>query len=55
MNENVDLSQEINPGMPVYPGLPEVKISLHASHEEIDKSVQRGIRISLAQLKSTHA
>ena len=36
MLEIVDLSQEIYPGMPVFPGLPEVKITLHASHEEWD-------------------
>ena len=36
MLEIVDLSQEIYPGMPVFPGLPEVKITVHASHEEWD-------------------
>jgi kynurenine formamidase len=36
MLEIIDLSQEIFSGMPVYPGLPEVKITLHASHEEWD-------------------
>lgn len=34
MAEIIDLSQEIFAGMPVFPGLPEVKISMHASHEE---------------------
>jgi kynurenine formamidase len=34
MPEIIDLSQEIYTGMPVYPGLPEVTISLHVSHEE---------------------
>lgn len=34
MFEIVDLSQEIFSGMPVYKGLPEVKISMHNSHEE---------------------
>jgi kynurenine formamidase len=34
--EIIDLSQEIFPGMPVFPGLPEVRITLHASHEEWD-------------------
>jgi len=28
------LSQEIFTGMPVFPGLPEVKISMHVSHEQ---------------------
>lgn len=36
MIEIVDLSQEIFAGMPVFPGLPEVEITLHASHEEQD-------------------
>lgn len=34
MLEIIDLSQEIFSGMPVFPGLPEVEIKLHASHEE---------------------
>lgn len=34
MPEIIDLSQEIFTGMPVFPGLPEVAISLFASHEE---------------------
>jgi len=36
MLEIIDLSQEIFPGMPVFPGLPEVQITLHVSHEEWD-------------------
>jgi kynurenine formamidase len=36
MLEIIDLSQEIFPGMPVFPGLPEVKITIHASHEQWD-------------------
>src|SRR5262245_15571128 len=36
MSEIVALSQEIFTGMPVFPGLPEVKISVHVSHEEWD-------------------
>ena len=34
MPEIIDLSQEIYDGMPVYKGLPEVKIDMYASHEE---------------------
>lgn len=34
MLEIIDLSQEIFSGMPVFPGLPEVEITLYASHEE---------------------
>lgn len=36
MIEIIDLSQEIYTGMPVFPGLPEVEITLHVSHEEWD-------------------
>jgi len=36
MLEIVDLSQEIFSGMPVFPGLPEVEITVHASHEQWD-------------------
>jgi kynurenine formamidase len=36
MIEIIDLSQEIFPGMPVFPGLPEVQITIHASHEQWD-------------------
>jgi kynurenine formamidase len=36
MLEIIDLSQEIYSGMPVYHGLPEVKISVYASHEQWD-------------------
>jgi kynurenine formamidase len=36
MFEIIDLSQEIYSGMPVFTGLPEVKISVYASHEEWD-------------------
>jgi kynurenine formamidase len=36
MPEIIDLSQEIFAGMPVFPGLPEVKITMHVSHEEWD-------------------
>ena len=37
MPEIIDLSQEIYTGMPVFPGLPEVKITVHVTHEEWDK------------------
>lgn len=36
MAEIIDLSQEIFTGMPVFHGLPEVKITMYASHEEWD-------------------
>lgn len=36
MSEIIDLSQEIYTGMPVFPGLPEVEIAMHVSHEQWD-------------------
>ena len=36
MVEIIDLSQEIFTGMPVFHGLPEVEISVHATHEQWD-------------------
>lgn len=39
MAEIIDLSQEIYDGMPVYKGLPEVKIKVHATHEQWDKII----------------
>ncbi|MEB8330195.1 cyclase family protein [Flavobacteriaceae bacterium KMM 6897] len=36
MTEIIDLSQEIYAGMPVYKGLPHVKMTVHNSHEECD-------------------
>ena len=36
MFEIIDLSQEIFTGMPVSPGLPEVKVTVHLSHEELE-------------------
>jgi kynurenine formamidase len=36
MREIIDLSQDIYPGMPVFPGLPEVKMNVHISHEQTD-------------------
>ena len=35
MPEIIDLSQEIYDGMPVYKGLPQVKIGIHATHEAV--------------------
>jgi kynurenine formamidase len=36
MLELIDLSQEIFSGMPVFPGLPQVGITVHVSHEQWD-------------------
>ncbi len=43
MPEIVDLSQEIYAGMPVFPDLPEVKISMHVSHEQWDGIEDSGV------------
>ena len=43
MLEIIDLSQEIFAGMPVFPGLPEVKIAIHQTHEELDGVQDSGI------------
>lgn len=37
MPEIIDLSQEIYDGMPVYSGMPRVKVDVHATHEEWEK------------------
>jgi len=60
MLEIVDLSQEIFTGMPVFPGLPEVKITLHVSHEEWDGIPDNDIvspavnRLELGEHTGTH-
>jgi kynurenine formamidase len=36
MLEIIDLSQEIFTGMPVFPGLPEVAVTVYATHEQWD-------------------
>jgi kynurenine formamidase len=36
MLEIIDLSQEVFAGMPVFPGLPEVNITIHQSHEQLE-------------------
>ncbi len=36
MLEIIDLSQEVFAGMPVFPGLPEVNITVHQSHEQLE-------------------
>jgi len=60
MLEIIDLSQEIFTGMPVFPGLPEVKISLHASHEQMDGITGSGVvspavnRLEMGEHTGTH-
>jgi kynurenine formamidase len=60
MIEIIDLSQEIFSGMPVFPGLPEVKISLHVSHEQWDGITDSDVvspavnRLELGEHTGTH-
>jgi kynurenine formamidase len=58
--EIVDLSQEIFSGMPVFPGLPEVAITLHASHEQWDGIAESDVvspavnRLEMGEHTGTH-
>jgi kynurenine formamidase len=60
MPEIIDLSQEIYSGMPVFPGLPEVKIKVHVSHEDWDGITDSDIvspavnRLELGEHTGTH-
>jgi kynurenine formamidase len=58
--EIIDLSQEIFPGMPVFPGLPEVKMAVHVSHEQWDRITDSDVvspavnRLELGEHTGTH-
>jgi kynurenine formamidase len=60
MLEIIDLSQEIFSGMPVFPGLPEVAITIHASHEQWDDITGSDVvtpavnRLELGEHTGTH-
>jgi kynurenine formamidase len=60
MVEIIDLSQEIFSGMPVFHGLPEVEITLHASHEQWDGIADSDVvspavhRLTLGEHTGTH-
>jgi kynurenine formamidase len=60
MPEIIDLSQEIFAGMPVFPGLPEVNITMHVSHEQWDQIADSDIvspavnRLELGEHTGTH-
>lgn len=60
MLEIIDLSQEIFTGMPVFPGLPEVAITIHATHEQWDgitdsDTISPGVnRLDLGEHTGTH-
>jgi kynurenine formamidase len=60
MLEIIDLSQEIFTGMPVFPGLPEVSITLHQSHEQLNGITDSDVvspavnRLELGEHTGTH-
>lgn len=60
MFEIIDLSQEIFSGMPVFPGLPEVKITIHQSHEQLEGITDSDVvspavnRLELGEHTGTH-
>ncbi len=60
MLEIIDLSQEIFSDMSVFPGLPEVKITMHVSHEQWDGITDSDIvspavnRLELGEHTGTH-
>src|SRR5688500_6525632 len=60
MIEIVDLSQEIFTGMPVFPGLPDVKANMHVSHEQLDGITDSDVvspavkRVELGEHTGTH-
>lgn len=60
MPEIIDLSQEIFPGMPVFPGHPEVSIDVHLSHEQYESITDSDVvspavnRLVLGEHTGTH-
>jgi kynurenine formamidase len=60
MAEIIDLSQEIYTGMPTFPGMPEVEVSVHASHEQWDRIPDSDVvspavnRLSFGEHTGTH-
>ncbi|MEO8358263.1 MAG: cyclase family protein [Chloroflexota bacterium] len=60
MLEIIDLSQEIFSGMPVFPGLPEVTVTMHVSHEQWDGITDSDIispavnRLEMGEHTGTH-
>jgi kynurenine formamidase len=60
MVEIIDLSQEIYSGMPVFPGLPDVNIRMHVSHEEWDGVIDDHVvspavnRLEMGEHTGTH-
>ena len=60
MLDIIDLSQEIFAGMPLFPGMPEVEIAVHASHEQWEGITDSDVvspavnRLTLGEHTGTH-
>ncbi len=60
MFEIIDLSQDIYPGIPIFSGLPEVEMTVHASHEEWDGIAESDVvspavhRLTMGEHTGTH-
>ncbi len=58
--EIIDLTQEIYTGMPIFPGMPEVEVTMHASHEQWDGITDSDIvspavnRLEMGEHTGTH-
>lgn len=58
--EIIDLSQEIYSGMPIFPGMPAVSVTMHVSHEEWDRITDSDVvspavnRLELGEHTGTH-
>ena len=60
MLDIIDLSQEIYAGMPTFPGMPEVEVTMHASHEQWEGITASDVvspavnRLTLGEHTGTH-
>jgi len=60
MSEIIDLSQEVYAGMPVFSGLPDVNMAVHATHEEWEEIPDSDVispavnRLELGEHTGTH-
>jgi kynurenine formamidase len=58
--EIIDLSQEIYSGMPTFPGMPEVEVSIYATHEQWDNITDSDVvspavnRLQFGEHTATH-
>ncbi len=59
MSEIIDLSRELYDGMPVFSGMPPVRVTVHATHEEWEgiesaESTPAVNRLELGEHSGTH-